>query len=141
LNGFSGFDNWSLYIGTLIYLVSGVVLIFKAKSISFLILRPDENVVEKFEISHDFQKGALRIIGIYVAIFAFPALVHIAGQIIKYELLSSDIPEHLVEKPNYIVSLVSQSVRFFLGIFLALGAESVIKVLARFDKTVENMSK
>lgn len=139
INGLNGFDNWSLYFGTFIYLASGIVLIFKAESISKLIFRPREGAVEKFNVSENFQKGALRVIGIYVAIFALPALIHVAGQIIQYELLSSDIPEHLQEKPNYIVPLISQLVRFLLGLFLALGPSSVIEALSRFDKTIEKM--
>lgn len=140
MNGLSGFSNWSLYFGTIIYFISGLILIFKGEIISKLLFRSDENVVEKFEISENFQKGALRVIGIYVAIFALPALIHIAGQIIEYDILSSDIPEHLQQKPSYIVPLVSQSVRFLLGVCLALGPNSIIKVLGRFDKTIEKMS-
>ena len=95
INGLSGFGNWSLYLGTIINFISGLILIFKGENISILLFRSDENVVEKFEISENFQKGALRVIGIYVAIFSLPALIHIAGQIIEYDILSSDIPEHL----------------------------------------------
>ena len=142
VNGLSGFGNWSFYFGTLIYVISGLILIFKGDNISTLLFPPKEHehIVEKFEISQNFQKGAFRVIGIYVAIFALPALVHIAGQIIEYGVLSSEIPGYLQQKPNYVVPLVSQVVRLLLGIFLALGAESVIKVLARFDKTVEKLS-
>ena len=140
INGLSGLSNWSLYLGTIIYLISGLILIFKGENISKLLFRSNESIVERFEISENFQKGALRVIGIYVAIFALPALIHIAGQIIEYDILSSDIPEHLQKKPNYIVPLVSQSVRFLLGVFLALGPNSIIKALSRFDKTIEKMS-
>ena len=140
MNGLSGFGNWSLYLGTIIYLISGLILIFKGENISKRLFHSDENIVEKFEISENFQKGALRVIGIYVAIFALPALIHIAGQIIEYTILNSDIPNHLQQKPNYIVLLVSQSVRFLLGVYLAIGPNSIIKVLSRFDKSIEKMS-
>jgi hypothetical protein len=139
INGLSGFSNWSLYFGTFIYLASGFMLIYKGESISKLIFRPSEDIVERLEISQNFQKGALRIIGIYVAIFALPALIHIAGQIIEYEVMSSDLPRYLQQKPNYIVPLVSQAVRFLLGTFLALGPNSVIKALSKFDTTIEKM--
>jgi hypothetical protein len=139
INGISGFDNWSLYFGTLIFLISGLILIFKAENISKYMFHLGDDTVAKFDMSESFQKGALRIIGIYVAIFALPALIHIIGQIIQYELLSSKIPDHLKEKPNYVVPLISQIVRFLLGVFLALGPTAVIKALSRFDKTIERI--
>ena len=140
MNSLSGFSNWSLYFGIFIYIISGLILIFKGENISKLLFRFDNNLIEKVDIPESFQKGALRVIGIYVAIFALPALIHIAGQIIEYTILSSDIPKHLQQKPNYIVLLVSQSVRFLLGVYLALGPNSIIKVLSRFDKSIEKMS-
>jgi len=48
INSLSGFDNWSLYLGTFIYLIAGLILIFKTESISKLIFSPSENVVQKF---------------------------------------------------------------------------------------------
>ncbi len=140
INGFTDLSNWSLYFGIIIYFASGVILIFKGDFISKLLFRPGEHVIERFEISETFQKCALRIIGIYVAISALPALVHIAGQIIQYNFLGSDIPEYLQQKPNYVVPLISQAVRFLLGVFLALGPGSVIKVLSRFDSSIEKMN-
>lgn len=140
INSLSGFSNWSLYFGIFIYIISGLILILKGENISKILFRFEDNSIEKFDISENFQKGALRVIGIYVAVFALPALIHIAGQIIEYRILSSDIPKHLQQKPNYIILLVSQSVRFLLGVYLALGPNSIIKVLSRFDKSIEKMS-
>ena len=139
MNSLSGFSNWTLYIGIFIYIISGLILIFKGENISKLLFRFDDKKIEKFDISEDFQKNALRVIGIYVAIFALPALIHIVGQIIEYKILSSDIPKHLQQKPNHIVLLVSQSIRFLLGVYLALGPNSILKILSRFDKSIEKM--
>jgi uncharacterized membrane protein len=139
INGLSGFDNWSLYLGTFIYLIAGLILIFKTESISKLIFSPSENVVQKFDVSVDFQKGALRVIGIYVAIFALPSIIHIIGQMVQFELMHEDIPEYMRENPNFTVSLVSQSVRFLLGVFLALGPDQLIRGLSRFDQSIKKM--
>jgi len=139
INGLSGFDNWSLYLGTFIYLIAGLILIFKTESISKLIFSPSENVVQKFDVSVDFQKGALRVIGIYVAIFALPSIIHIIGQMVQFELMHEDIPEYMRENPNFTVSLVSQSVRFLLGVFLALGPDQLIRGLSRFDRSIKKM--
>jgi len=46
--GFRAFANWSLYFGTFIFLALGLVIIFKANRISPLILKPDDDIVEKF---------------------------------------------------------------------------------------------
>lgn len=139
-NGFRGIANWSLYLGFLIYLLSGVILISKAKPLSSHILPIDEGVVDELKISEGFQKSALRIVGIYISIFAIPALLHITGQMIQYEFLGSQIPEYLQQKPLLIVPLVSQLVYFFIGLFLSLGPGSIIKALSRFDKTIEKMN-
>ena len=47
-NGFHGIDNWSLYFGFVIYLLSGLILIFKAGTISGFILPRNNNIIEKF---------------------------------------------------------------------------------------------
>jgi hypothetical protein len=135
MNGFHGIDNWSLYFGFVIYLLSGLILIFKAGTISGFILPRDNSNVEKFEMPETFQKSALRIIGLYIAISSFPALVHISGKIVQYEFWGSEVPEYLKEKPYLIIPLGS----FLLGVYLALGPSSVIKALGRFDKTIERM--
>ena len=139
MNDFRGIANWSMYIGFIIYLSSGLVLIFKAEKLSGYILPNDDTFVEKIAISETFQKAALRVIGLYVAIFAFPPLFHIAAKIVQYKFWGSELPEYLKDGPLYIVPFLSELVRFILGLFLALGPGSIIKVLGRFDKTIEKM--
>jgi hypothetical protein len=139
-NGFHGIDNWSLYLGFLIYLLSGLILLFKAETLSAHILPLDESTVTELNISENFQTAALRIVGIYISIFAIPALIHLTGKMIQYEFFGSEIPEYLKEKPYYIVPLISQTVYFLMGLFLAMGPSAIIKVLSRFDKTIEKMS-
>lgn len=140
-NGFRGIDNWSLYIGFLIYLFCGLVMIFKAKIISQHILPVDEGAIEELRISENFQKAALRLVGIYISIFAIPALLHISGQMIQYEFFGPKVPDYVRERPLLIVPLVSQTVYFLSGLFLALGPGSIINVLRKYDKTIEKMNK
>ena len=139
-NGFHGIDSWSLYLGFLIYLLSGLILLFKAEVLSVHILPLDDSTVTKLNISENFQTAALRIVGIYISIFAIPALLHLTGKMIQYEFFVSEIPEYLKEKPYYIVPLISQTIYFLIGLFLAMGPSVIIKVLSRFDKTIEKMS-
>lgn len=140
MNGLSGLDNWSLHFGVMVFLLSGPLLIFKANAISVLILPPDEIELEKFELTENSQKAILRIMGIYVATFAIPSLVHITGQIIESGFWGKNIPDYMKNSPSYIVPFISQLVRFLIGLFLALGPNSIIKVLSRFDETIEKMS-
>jgi hypothetical protein len=139
MRGLSHMDSWGLYIGIIVYLVAGVILISKAGLISQYVLPIDNGIIDKFYISEPFQKAVLRIIGIYIVILAIPSLVQIAGQWIQYGLWGSKIPEYMKETPNYIIPLISQLIRFLLGLFLALGPSSIIKILGRFDKTIEKM--
>ena len=139
-SGFDGFENWNLHIGILIYFISGLILFAKAPSISNYILPHDENFVTKLEISDNFQAAALRIIGIYIAVVATPALVHLAGKIILIEIGGSEIPDYLKDKPNFVVPLISQIIYFLMGVCLALGPGSVIRILGRFDKHIEKMN-
>ena len=139
-NGFRGIGNWSMYFGFFIYLLSGILLFFKARPLASHILPIDENTIDELKISEGFQKAALRIVGIYTSIFAIPALLHIIGQMIQYNFLGSEIPEYLQQKPLLIVPLISQLVYFFIGLFLALGPGSIMKALSRFDKTIEKMN-
>ena len=139
-NGFRGFDNWSLYFGFFIYLLSGLILFSKAKPLSSYILPIDEGSVDELKISEGFQKAALRIVGIYISIFAIPALLHLTGKMIQYELFGSQLPEYLQQKPLLIVPLISELANFLIGLFLAFGPGSIIKMLSRFDKTVEKMN-
>jgi hypothetical protein len=53
--------------------------------------------------------------------------------------MHEDIPEYMRENPNFTVSLVSQSVRFLLGVFLALGPDQLIRGLSRFDQSIKKM--
>ena len=139
-NGFRGIGNWSLYLGFFIYLLSGIFLLIKAKPLSGYILPIDKENVDELRISEGFQNAALRIVGIYISIFAIPALLHILGQMIQYNFLGSEIPEYLQQKPMLIVPLISQLIYFLIGLFLALGPGSIIKALGRFDKTIEKMN-
>jgi hypothetical protein len=138
--GIDGLNFLSFLVSTLTYILSGLILIFKAESISNILLRSDDQLLEKIDVSENFQKASLRVLGVYVAVFAIPSLVHLAMETIHYQILSSSVPEHLQQKPNYIIPLVSQALRFLIGVYLALGADSVIKVLGRFDKTIEKMN-
>ena len=140
MNEFRGIADWSMYFGFIIYLCSGLILIFKAEKLSEYMLPHDDSIIEKFEISESFQKAALRVIGLYVAIFAFPPLFHIAAKIVQYKFWGSELPEYLKDGPLYIVPFLSELVRFLLGLFLALGPGSIIKILGRFDKTIEKMN-
>ena len=128
------------YFGTFIFLIFGLILIFKAENISKLLFHFTDEPVGKFDVSENFQKGALRVIGIYVAIFALPAFVHLIGQMIQYRFASSTVPDYLKENPNYLVPFISQAIRFLLGLFLALWPAEIIKTLRRFDKTTEKMN-
>ena len=139
-NGFRGIGSWSMYLGFFIYLLSGIILLLKAKSLSSHILPIDDETIDELKISEGFQKAALRIVGIYISIFAIPALLHIAGQMIQYRLMGYQIPDYLQQKPLLIIPLISQFVYFLIGLFLALGPGSIIKVLSRFDKTIEKMN-
>ncbi len=139
-NGFRGIGNWSLYIGVIVYFISGLILLLKADAISKHILPPDDSVVTQLNISENFQTAALRIVGIYISIFAIPGFLHLAGQMIQYDLYGAEIPDYLKEKPNYIIPLTSQAIYFLLGAFLALGPGSIIRLLGRFDKTIGKMN-
>jgi hypothetical protein len=139
-NGFRGLDNWSLYVGVLVYFISGLILFLKAEAISKHILPSDDSVVTELNISENFQSAALRIVGIYVLVFAIPGLLHLAGNMIQYNLYGAEMPNYLKEKPNYIIPLTSQAIYFLIGVFLALGPGSIIRFLGRFDKTIEKMN-
>ena len=65
MNELRGLSDWSMYFGLIIYLGSGLILIFKSKKLSKYMLPHDDSMVEKFEISETFQKAALRVIGLY----------------------------------------------------------------------------
>ena len=138
-NGFHGIDNWSLYLGVSIYLISGLILIFKAEVVSIHILPPDDTSVTELKISENFQTAALRVVGIYVSVFAVPGLLHLIGKMIQFEFYGSGIPDYIKEKPNYILPLLSQIIYFLIGVLLALGPKSIIRLLSRFDKTIEKM--
>lgn len=139
LGNFSNYAALSLYLGILIILSSGLIIFFKAVAISKYILPVDEEAVASFEISEDFQKAALRIFGIYVIVFSLPAVVHIIGEILQAYFAGSEIPEYLRKKQNKFLPLISQLLRLLIGVFLTLGAEPVIKLLGRFDKTIEKI--
>ena len=139
VNGFSGLDSWSLHFGVFVFLASGLCLIFKADTLSKYILPDDGSTIENLELSEGFQKAALRIMGVYVAVFSIPSLSHIIGQMVESGFIGTEIPDHVRETPSYIVPFVSQLIRFLIGLFLALGPSSVIKALGRFDKTIEKL--
>ena len=139
-SGFDGFESWNIHIALLIYFLSGLVLFTKASAISKYILPPDDSVVSKLEISENSQAAALRIIGICIAVVATPGLVHLVGKIIQIELASSEIPEYMKDKTSFLIPLISQVVYFLLGVFLALGPGSVVRLLGRFDKTIEHIT-
>ena len=139
-NGYTGFDNWSLYIGVLLYFISGLILYFGSDLISEHILSSDEIVITELNISENLQAVIYRIVGVCITVFAIPGLVHLVGQIIQVKIYGSELPHYIRESPSYIIPLISQFVYFLLGVFLALGPGSVIKLLGRFDKTIEKMN-
>ena len=139
-NGFHGIGNWSLYLGFFIYLLAGLILLFKAVAISKFILPIDNGAITELKISENFQAAALRIVGIYISIFAIPALLHLLGRIIEYKYFRTEIPEYMKENPNFIFPLISQAIYFLIGLYLAIGPRSLLKVFGRFDKTIDKMS-
>ena len=139
MGDFSKSSTLSLYFGVLIILFSGIILFLKAVAISKYILPDDENSISSIEISENFQAAVLRIIGIYVLVFSLPALVHLVGQMVQAHYAGPEIPDYLKVKQTNYIPLISQLVRCLLGVFLTLGAGPVIKVLGRFDKTIEKM--
>jgi hypothetical protein len=140
INGINGFGNWSMYLGSFIFLISGLILIFRAENISRLLFTFTDEPIRIFDVSENFQRGALRVIGIYVAIIALPAFVHLIGQMIQYRFASSTVPDYLKEQPNFLIPFISQAILFLLGLFLALWPTEIIKALHRFDKTTEKMN-
>ena len=139
-NGFQGLANWGFYIGILVYFLSGILLFLKAEVVSKHILPSDGSVVTELNVSDNFQTAALRIVGIYVTVFAIPGMLTLAGNMIQYNQYGADMPGYLVEKPNNIIPFTSQAIYFLLGVFLALGPGSIIRFLGRFDKTIEKMN-
>ena len=136
-----GVNNWSFFITTFIFIVSGLILIFKAESISKLITRSSDGLVDKIDFSENIQKAALRVIGIYVAVFTLPSIVFLFGEVIQYKIAMKSVPEYFQQRPNFVVPMISQMLRLIIGIYLALGADTVIRALGRFDKTFEKMNK
>ena len=139
MSGQEGIGNLSFILGLLILITIGAFLFIKAENISIFLLGSESGSIEKFEISEGFQGAALRLMGIYILINTIPSLVHLFGQIIQIHYFTSEIPKYLQDRPFPIVSIVSQLVRFLLGLYLTLGASSVIKILGRFDKSIEKM--
>ncbi len=134
-----GIYDFSFILGLLIVITIGAILFLKADNISKFLLGSESSSIEKIEISERFQGAALRLIGIYILVNSIPSLVHLFGQIIQIHYFTSEIPKYLQDRPFPIVSLVSQFIRFLLSLYLTLGASSVIKILGRFDKTIEKM--
>lgn len=142
MNGWDWMNNFSLSVGYVIYLLAGLILVFMGRDISRCILPPDDDTVGEFEISETFQKAALRIMGVYVAILAIPSLVNVIGQAVQYDSFGSEVPDYLRGRQNIFISpLVSSLVRFLLGVFLMLGPSSVVKLLSKFDKTIAKIKR
>lgn len=139
-NGFRGIGNWSLYLGFFIYLLSGLILLLKAESLSKYILPIDDSAIVELKISENFQAAALRVAGIYISASAIPSVLHITGRIIEYKYFKNQIPEYLKSNPNFFIPLISETIYFLIGLFLAIGPRSLLKLLSRFDKTVEKIS-
>jgi hypothetical protein len=58
-NGFRGIGNWSMYLGFFIYLLSGIILLLKAKSLSSNILSIDDETIDEYENIGRFPKGSV----------------------------------------------------------------------------------
>ena len=139
-NGFRGVGNWSLYLGFFVYLLSGLIVLLKARSLSKYMLPFDDSVVTELKISENFQAAALRIAGVYISASAIPSVLHLTGRIIEYKYFKNEIPDYLKQNPNFIIPLLSETIYFLIGLFLAMGPRSLLKVLSRFDETIEKMS-
>ncbi len=139
MSGQDGIGNLNFILSLLILITTGLVLFIKAEKISHFLLGSESGSIEKIEISEGFQEAALRLIGIYILITTIPSLVHLFGQIIQILYFTSDIPKYLQDRPLPIVHLISQSIRFLLGLYVTLGPSSVFKILQRFDKSIEKM--
>lgn len=139
-NGFRGIGNWSLYLGFFIYLLTGLIVLLKAETLSKYMLPINDSAITELKITENFQAAALRVAGIYISASAIPSVLHLAGRIIEYKYFKTEIPEYLKENPNFIIPLLSETIYFLIGVFLAMGPRSLLKVLSRFDKTIEKMS-
>jgi hypothetical protein len=139
-SGIEGFEIWYFHLGIFIYFLAGLILFTKASAISKYILPHDDSIVSRIEISENFQTAALRIVGICIAVIATPGLVNLAGKVIQIELNDSELPDYMKDNSSFFIPLLSQVVYFLLGILLALGPGSVVRLLGRFDKTIEKMN-
>ncbi len=130
-----------LYIGPIIFIISGVVLFGYAHKLSRFIIDFSEAEENSLHItaSEKTTRIALLVLGIYIFSQAIPEFIQSTINIGLYYSNISEIPEDVRLVQKRWIYLIGPIVNLIISAVLIIGPDKIIGLLARYDDTFKRV--